>query len=170
MKQEIEEILERVDDRGRRRGTGARFRRPRGIGRNRVSLTGWLVVISVVLLITALVYRNMFLPLALAGAALLLIGYWLAMRSRGGAPVRVTRIEQQITPARLLVVALAALLLGLILRRWFAYFGALAFFLFLWAYWIAWPKRPGRDRRWRGEVIDYPEGIWAKVRRWIRGR
>jgi hypothetical protein len=176
VKQEIEEILERVDDRGRRQGTGPRFRKPGGGGKNTGSLTGWFVVISVVLLITALVFRNMFLPLALAGVALLLIGYWLAMRSRrGGPPVRITRIEQLITPGRLLVAALILLVLGLVppLRGWFPYLGLLAFFLFLWAYWIAWPRRGsarGVGQRWRGQVIDYPESFWAKVRRWIRGR
>lgn len=176
VKQEIEEILERAGDErsgpGKRRAFGPRFRKPRGGPGNAVSLTGWLVVIAVVLLITALVFRNMFLPLAIAGAALLLIGYWLASRSRGGAATRVTRIQAQITPARLLVAALIALLLGIALKRWFVYFGAVGFFLFLWAYWISWPKRgAGRGRRWRGgEVIDYPESFWAKLRRWIRGR
>jgi hypothetical protein len=170
VKEEIEEILERVDDRGKRGASRPRFRKPPGGRRHAVSLTGWLVVTAVFLLITALVFRNMFLGLAIAGAALLLIGYWLAMRSSRGGAVRVARVQAQVTPPRLLVAALIALLVGIALRRWFVYFGALAFFLFLWAYWIAWPKRPGRDRRWRSEVIDYPESFWTKVRRWIRGR
>jgi hypothetical protein len=172
VKQEIEEILERADD-GRRGGPAPRFRRPGGGRSGGLNLTGLLVVVAVVLMITALAVRNLFLPLALAGVALLLVGYWLALRSRGGPPTGpVQRLGEGITSGRLLVAALILLVLGLVLKRWFVYFGALAFFLFLWAYWIAWPKRRGggSERRWRGEVVDYPEGFWAKVRRWIRGR
>jgi Flp pilus assembly protein TadB len=172
VKHEIEEILERADQ-GAQGGPDPRFRRP-GRGRSGdLNLTGLLVVIAVVLMITALAIRNLFLPLALAGVALLLVGYWLALRSRGGSPGGpVRRVTEGITPGRLLVAAVVLLVLGLVLKRWFPYFGALAFFLFLWAYWIAWPKRKGGqgERRWRGEVVDYPESFWSKVRRWIRGR
>lgn len=132
-----------------------------------MSLTGWLVVIAGVLLITSLVFRNLFFPLALAGVALLLVGYWLAMRSRRGSETtRINRLSDQITAPRLLTAAFMLLVAGLAVRRWLVYFAALAFFLFLWAYWIAWPRQARKDQRWRGDAVE-TENFLARLRRWL---
>ncbi|MBM3959932.1 MAG: hypothetical protein FJ314_09240 [SAR202 cluster bacterium] len=133
-------------------------------------LTGWLVVVAAALLITSLVVRNLFLPIALAGVALLLTGYWLAMRSRSGSETaRIRRLSDIITAPRLLTVALGLLVVGLAVRRWLVFFAALAFLLFIWAYWIAWPKTTRSGSRWRGEAVE-TEGFLARLRRWLRGR
>lgn len=132
-----------------------------------MSMTGWLVVIASVLLITSLVFRNLFVPLALAGVALLLVGYWLAMRARSGSETtRINHLSDLITAPRLLAAALMLLVVGLAARRWFVYFAALAFFLFLWAYWISWPRGAKKERRWRGEAVE-TEGFLARLRRWL---
>ncbi|MBI4220360.1 MAG: hypothetical protein HY682_09475 [Chloroflexi bacterium] len=174
MEKDVEEILERAERRGRRRVSApAWLRKPRRVGGpGGAQLTSWVFAIALILLVTSLFLRSMIVWLALGGVALLLLGYWLAMRNRGAVPVG--RGERVITPLRLLVTALILLVLGLLppLRRWFLYFGAVAFILFVWAYWTSWPKRSsatrGSERRWRGQVVDYPESLWNRLRRWFR--
>ncbi len=76
-----------------------------------------------------------------------------------------------VSPYSLLWSGLGLLIAAALLRRFFLFFAAAGVLLLIAAYLMQFARPRGRhERRWRGQVVNYPDTWSNRIRRLFRGR
>ena len=84
------------------------------------------------------------------------------------------RIGAFVSPGRLMVAGVGALVLAMILRRFFPWLMApllwvgLALFILAYVLFLIYPRIPRYEKRWRGRPLEEGTSLWERIRRNLR--
>lgn len=84
------------------------------------------------------------------------------------------RIGSALSPGRLMVAGVAALVLAMVLRSFFSWlmvpllWAGLGLFILAYLLFLVQPRVPRYEKRWRGRLIEEEESLWKRIRRKLR--